>query len=224
MFTLSEQFLKVYPKAHAGLLVIKNVENPAVNPQLEKCKRELEQELRDRFSKLDPHSVDKAAPLPAYSAYYKKFDKTYHVAGQLKSIIYKDKPIPSVAALVEAMFIAELKNGMLTAGHDLDKLELPMTLDIATGAEQFITMRGDTQALKAGDMFISDTQGVLSAVIYGPDQRTQINSETRNAVFTVYAPEGVAVDDLENHLADIRDLVELFSPDALVDTFEIFGS
>ncbi len=58
-------------------------------------------------------------PLPAYASYYRAFDKTYHVLGQLKSVAVKGKAIPSVAALVEAMFIAELHNGLLTAGHDL---------------------------------------------------------------------------------------------------------
>lgn len=44
---------------------------------------------------------------------------------------------PSVAALVEAMFIAELKNLLLTAGHDLDAVELPLKLDIARGGERY---------------------------------------------------------------------------------------
>jgi hypothetical protein len=43
-----------------------------------------------------------------------------------------------VAALVEAMFIAEVKNMLLTAGHDLDAVQLPITLDVSKGDGRYI--------------------------------------------------------------------------------------
>jgi hypothetical protein len=38
---------------------------------------------------------------------------------------------------------------------------------------------------------ISDGIGIISNIIYGPDQRTQITANTHNAIFTVYAPDGI---------------------------------
>lgn len=61
--------------------------------------------------------------------------------GQLESIL-KGKGIPSVQHLVEAMFMAELKNAILTAGHDLDKLSLPLRAQVCSGAESFVAMGG----------------------------------------------------------------------------------
>ena len=75
--------------------------------------------VRDRPALLS-HPV-----LQAYDAYYRQFKKTYHVQLQLESILFKGKSIPSVAALVEAMFMAEMNDLLLTAGHDLDALHLP---------------------------------------------------------------------------------------------------
>ena len=60
----------------------------------------------------------------------------------------KGKSLPNVAALVEAMFVAELKNMLLTAGHDADKLDGDLTLDIANGAETYQLMSGVDQTLK----------------------------------------------------------------------------
>ena len=223
MINVIENFLTTYPSAHIGIMVMRDVENLAAHPALEACKQELETELRLRFTDKEPRILENTRPLPAYTAYYKRFDKTYHVLGQLKSIIYKNKPIPSVASLVESMFIAELKNGLLTAGHDLDRVEGAISLKVSIGEEHYIVMRGEDQQLKKGDLYITDVQGILSAIIYGPDQRTQITPETKNVLFTVYAPDGISDEEVERHLLDICDLVQLATPAARVEMLEVIG-
>jgi hypothetical protein len=42
--------------------------------------------------------------------------------------------------------------------------------------------------------------GIISAVIYGPDERTRLVAGTRRALFTTYAPWGVSLDQLDHHL------------------------
>jgi DNA/RNA-binding domain of Phe-tRNA-synthetase-like protein len=128
-----------------------------------------------------------------------------------------------VSALVEAMFMAEMKNMLLTAGHDLDILHLPLTLDISKGTESYTLPRGVDQVLKPGDMMICDGKGIISSIIYGPDQRTQITHETRNAVFTVYAPAGIDEQTVAQHLQDIQKYVMVISPQAQVEMLEVYG-
>jgi DNA/RNA-binding domain of Phe-tRNA-synthetase-like protein len=128
-----------------------------------------------------------------------------------------------VAALVESMFMAEMQDLLLTAGHDLDVLQLPLRLDIATGSETYTLLRGEEQVLKPGDMLISDQAGVISSIVYGPDRRTQITPETRNAVFTVYAPPGIAEQTVMEHLEHIRDNVLVFAPQAGVELLKVYG-
>ena len=134
---------------------------------------------------------------------------------QLESVIFKGKSIPSVTPLVEAMFMAELKNGLLTAGHDLGQVQGTLTLDAANGEETYVLINGKEQTLKVQDMFLRDDVSVLSSIIYGPDQRTRIAPETKHAVFTVYAPTGIARKAVEQHLEDIYSYVRLAAPQAL---------
>jgi len=70
---------------------------------------------------------------------------------------------------------------------DLDGVEAPVRLDVSTGSERYVMLNGQEQELKPGDMFVADEQGVISDVIYGPDQRTRITTTTRRALFVVYA-------------------------------------
>ena len=120
--------------------------------------------------------------------------------------------------------MAEVKNMLLTAGHDLDTLQLPLTLDVTKGTERYTVMRGEEQVVKAGDMMISDQAGIISDIIYGPDQRTQITAGTRNVVFTVYAPAGIEEQSVVQHLQDMRDYVLLTVPQAQVELLEVFGT
>src|SRR5512134_3202057 len=150
MFAITSAWRSAYPTAHAGVLVLRSVANPARHPGLQSRKAELEQQLRAEFSGQDRATIASHPVLRAYSDYYRRFKKTYHIQLQLESIVLKGKSIPSVAALVESMFMAEMQDLLLTAGHDLDVVQLPLVLDVAKGTEKYILLRGDEQILKSG--------------------------------------------------------------------------
>ena len=212
MFEVTSLWKSIFPSAHVGTLVMGDVINPAQNPELEQRKIELEERIRSQFSGQDRAALSNHPVLQAYHNYYKRFKKSYHVQLQLESIAWKGKSIPSVSALVEAMFMAEMKNMLLTAGHDLDSVQLPLTLDVSNGTEQYTVLRGEEQVLKPEDMLIRDQTGVISSIIYGPDRRTQITADTQNVLYIVYVPARIEVQAIENHLQDIRDFVLVVAP------------
>lgn len=222
MFSVSEEWKVTYPGAAVGVLAIGNVTNPESHPGLDHLKEEVEGQIRASFASTE--ALRSQPRLQAYRAYYKRFKKTYHVQMQIESIAFKGKSIPRVAALVEAMFVAELKDQLLTAGHDLDVVEPPVRLDVALGTEQYVRINRQEQQLKAGDMFIADAQGVLSTVIYGPDSRTQIVPGTRRALFTAYAPPGIGEEAVRQHLQNLADNIRLFAPQAEIEFLQVYGT
>lgn len=222
MFEITSTTKSTYPGAHAGVLVMKNVSNPPQCAALDIQKEALESQIREKFLGKDRTAILTLPVIQAYDAYYKTFNKTYHVQLQVESIAFKGKHIPNVAALVEAMFMAEVKNMLLTAGHDLDVLLLPVTLDVAKGDEQYTLLRNQPQTLKAGDMYMADKKSVISSIIYGPDLRTPISDKTRNAMFTIYAPPGIDPSAVEQHLMDIQKNVLMVAPEAITDLLKVF--
>lgn len=213
MLILTENWRHQHDGASMGVLIVENAQCTGLSESLEAQRRQVEADLRVAFASKE--ELDASVVLEAYGQYYKRFKKTYHVRQQLESVIFKGKSIPAVTPLVEAMFMAELKNGLLTAGHDLGQLQGTLTLDSASGEEAYVLINGKEQTLKVQDMFLRDEAGVLSSIIYGPDQRTRIVSETKNAVFTVYAPTGISQEIVEQHLEDIYSYVRLAAPQAL---------
>ncbi len=222
MFTVSDDWRQTYPGAHFGILVIKNVCNPPQHPGLDNAKRELEADLRALFK--DRSELKLLEPIRAYRQYYKQFNKTYHVLQQLDSVIFKSKPIPTVSALVESMFIEELRNSLLTAGHDLDLVEEPITLDVAVGHEDYTRLNGQNQIVKPKDMIIRDSKGIISSLIYGPDQRTRITHSTKNVLFTVYGVPGIGERPVTQHLQGIEANVRIFAPLASTDILKVYAA
>lgn len=214
MVKVSDGWRAAFPGAHLGVLAMEGVANPERDASLEACKRSIEEELRAAYGGLDKAGLRGLGPMRAYEEYYRRRDKTYHVLAQLESVAVKGKPIPSVAALVEAMFMAELKHMLLTAGHDADAIDGPATLMVSAGGERYTGIRGREETLKAGDMMIADNAGVISSVLYGPDARTKLKPGTRRALFTVYAPAGIGPEAVQAHLADMAAFVMLAAPEA----------
>ncbi len=198
-----------------GLLAIRGAPNVPDNPELKKAKKVLEEELRVRYAGMDRKALREEPVLAAYDAFYRRFRKSYHVQLQLESVVIKGKPIFSPSALVTCMFMAELKTGMLTAAHDFDSLDLPLTAEIATGEETYQQLNGTKKQLKAGDLYIRDQQGILSSVIYGPDHRTQIRPDTVNSLFTTYGTPGISASQIEAQLEILEGYIKLFAPKAV---------
>jgi DNA/RNA-binding domain of Phe-tRNA-synthetase-like protein len=222
MLIVSDAWETTFPGAVVGTLVMGNVTHPESHVALDQRKQELESQLRSRFAEGGRAAIKALPVIQAYDAYYARFKKTYHIQLQLESVALKGKSVPRVAALVEAMFMAELKNLLLTAGHDLAAVQLPVRLDVSTGNERYVLLNGQEQVLRPGDMMVADAQGVISDVIYGPDQRTRITSSTRRVFFVVYAPPGIGEQSVHQHLQDIQANITLVAPEAKVESLEVY--
>jgi DNA/RNA-binding domain of Phe-tRNA-synthetase-like protein len=222
MLAISDDWKKAYPGAHVGILVMSGVSNPDSHQALDLEMKQLEEDLRTLFK--HPEDLKVMDPIKSYQAYYKRFKKTYHVQQQLESVVFKGKSIPRVAALVEAMFMEELRNMLLTSGHDLDTIEMPLKLDTSKGGEKYVRIGVREQELKPGDMIISDSRAVISSVVYGPDERTRIVSGSRNALFVTYGVPGIGELAVRQHLEGIAANVRLITPDCAVESLKVYAA
>lgn len=214
MITASADWKANFPETCFGILVMEGIDNAKGNSGIEERKSSLEENLRKRHSGKSRKQIGQEAPFGAYERYFRRFGQGYPVLHQVETVALKGKPIFSPSPLVAAMFMAELGNGLLTAGHDMDKVSLPLILDISKGGETYQAMGGKERKLLQGDMFLSDRTGILSSVLYGPEDRSPITEETSRALFTVYGAPSLAAKELHAHLEEIEELVHILSPAA----------
>jgi DNA/RNA-binding domain of Phe-tRNA-synthetase-like protein len=215
--TFTDAWHAAFPGGSIGLLALHALTNPASHPALDTAKAELEAQLRERYAGYTRPDLRALPVLHVYDRYYRRYNKTYHVQLQLESVALKGKPIGSVATLVEAMFMGELRHHLLTAVHDLATIAAPLTVDVARDPLPYTLANGRDGQLQPGDMYMADADGVICSIIYGQDARTRVTPETTSALFVVYAPPGIEPTLIDQHFSDITAWVRLVDPAASVD-------
>jgi DNA/RNA-binding domain of Phe-tRNA-synthetase-like protein len=223
-FKINANWREAFPGAHIGILLVGNVDNSKGSSALDDKKRQVVTSMREKYAGYDRKALVALPVLSAYKNYYKTFRKTYHVQLQLESILFKGKSLPTVTPLVDANFAAEMETMLLTAGHDGDRLEWPVTIGVSEGNETFARLGAHQQQLKANDMMMSDRRGVVCTVIYGQDQRTPISHETKRVLYVTYAPAGITRETVERHLEKIKSNILLFAPEARVEYQAVQGA
>jgi DNA/RNA-binding domain of Phe-tRNA-synthetase-like protein len=222
LITFNPVIKEVYPDAKVGMLVIEGVDNKAGMAALDGPKATVQAELRAKFKGISRNELDQMTVLKEYGEYYRNFGKTYHVRLQLESVV-GGKDIPMISPLVTSMFLAEMKNQILTAGHDLDLLDLPLDVSVGLGSEEYLMMSGQEQVIRAEDLFIADRLGVISSIIYGPDKRTKITAKTSRVVYTTYMPGGIGEEAAMAHLEDLAGYVQMVDAGARVELLDVIG-
>lgn len=213
----TDAWRQAHPGAIIGLLELSGLDNTRASPNLDERKRAAEADLRQRYTAFSRQDFLALPVMAAYEQYYRRFDKTYHVLLQVESIVLKGKRLPSVSPLVDANFLAEVETLVLTAGHDADKLQGAIGIDVSRDGDRMTQMNGVAKAIRAGDMIMRDTGGVSCSILYGQDNRSPMSPQTTHALYVAYAPVGVPAQAVAAQLAKIEEHIRLFSPHALVE-------
>jgi DNA/RNA-binding domain of Phe-tRNA-synthetase-like protein len=203
---VSDAWRESFPGSRVGVLFVENLTNEPATAALQERAHEIEARLRERFASADRATLTALPAIQAYQRHYRAFGQTYHVLRQLESVALKGKQLASPSGLVLAMFAAEL------------------VVDRSTAEERFVGLGEREHVVREGDMLIRDQDGIISAVVYGPDHRTRVVDGTRSVLFTTYAPEGIAAEDVLRHLDRLADLTRVAAPSAAVRLRALYPS
>ncbi|HEY9074972.1 MAG TPA: hypothetical protein VIO61_00410 [Anaerolineaceae bacterium] len=215
--TATDEWRSAHPGAIIGLLELAGIDNTQPCPALDAHKRAAETNLRARYQGFTRQDFLALPVMAAYEQYYRRFDKTYHVLLQVESIVLKGKSLPTVSPLVDASFIAEVDTLALTAGHDVEKLLSPISIDISRPGDQITQLNGVSKPIRAGDMVMRDAGGISCTILYGQDNRSPISPSTRHVLYVTYAPPGVTPEQIEAQFSRIETYVRLFAPSLVVE-------
>lgn len=214
MINLTDDWRSAFPGTCYGLLAMEGVDNRQESRIFAERKMAVVKELRSRHEGKTRKEISLEHPFEAYGRYFRRFGQRYPVLHQLETVALKGKGIVSPSPLVAVMYTMELKNGFLTAVHDLDRISLPMIVDVSEGGEPYTDLWGKDRALRAGDMFLSDQGGILSSILYGPDGGSAVTPETSRAVFAVYGVPTLGAGEVTAHLEEVEEAVILLCPEA----------
>ncbi|MFX0184267.1 MAG: phenylalanine--tRNA ligase beta subunit-related protein [Candidatus Hodarchaeota archaeon] len=194
---LTQNLKKKYPSSIFGSLIIRRIQNKKKDETLEEQKRDLERKIRNEYEEVDRDNM-----ISYYNTYFKIWSKTYPIEYQINTIKSGGK-FPQVSVLVDSMFISELKNQILTSGHDLDEIQGDLYFDVSGGGERYLKINGQEQKLKQNDVILKDREGILASILYGPARRTSITPKTKNVLYFAWCPYAMDKDIIKGHLNEI---------------------
>ncbi|ARE89760.1 hypothetical protein [Clostridium formicaceticum] len=221
MFTIDKSISTAYPGTKMGILVMKEVSCPGSYEEWDTA--EFLDELQHRYGHFNRQELKERNPINTYVAYYKKFGQSYHLLAQLESVLKGKKSLNTKSGVLRAMFFSELESMLLTAGHDLSKLRLPLQLKIATGTEVYQSICGKEVTTVNGDMMLCDSSSTISSILRGPDYNSRITSATMEFLFSIYAPPFVDGNYIKVNLEKLEKRIGAFAPFSRTELLQVFS-
>jgi DNA/RNA-binding domain of Phe-tRNA-synthetase-like protein len=211
--TLTPAFCSAYPDGIFGVLIARGCANRPQTLAIAAVKWGVEGRLRERFP---GETIDTDPVARAYAQYFRRYGGRYPVVHQAKTVL-AGRSIESTSALVAAMFTAELDSLVLTSGHDLRALRIPLVVDVAVAGDAYTTLSGKDRMLRAGDMIVRDAEGIIAFLAYGPDDRTRLRPDTDAALFGAWCPVGIDPMIVEAHLERLAAVLRQEWPASIVE-------
>lgn len=221
MFSIDQSIRAAYPDTKMGILVMSDVSYSGSFKEGEIAA--VIDGLQQKYGHLNKKGLKELHPINTYVAYYKKFGSSYHLLSQLESVLKGNKSLNSQSGLLQAMFLSELDGMLLTAGHDLSKLKLPLNLKSANGTEVYQSIAGREVTAVQGDMMLYDQSGAISSILRGPDYKSRITETTTEILFSIYAPPSIEVNRIEQNLRDLENRIKSFLPFSKTELLQVFN-
>ncbi|MFH1391247.1 MAG: lysine--tRNA ligase [Candidatus Diapherotrites archaeon] len=210
-FEVSEKVKENFPNLRLGILVLKNIANAKQSPEISKLLRKKESELRKDIEGKELSSVENLKLWrEAYSSFGGKPKKYKPSVEALVKRVVKGEELPSINLLVDIYNYISIKYLLPAGGDDLDKIEGKVSLDYATGKENFLMIgSNENDAPKEGEIVYKDSKEVLCRRWNWREcDKTKLTEETKNAV--IYIESLSSADDLDKALAELAELVEKY--------------
>lgn len=221
MFEFDESVHIAFPGAKMGFLIMRAVSNASSNDGGKEA--EIITELKQKYGQLNRKELKMLDPIQAYVTYYKKFGYSYPVLAQLESVLQDKKSSNTESSLLQVMFLWELSSMLLTAGHDLSRLMLPLRLKAAIGSENYQCISEKETFAVNGDLMLCDRSGPISSILRGPDFKSRITASTKDVLFSVYAPPGIGADYILSNLQKLENNILEFSPSSTTEMLRVFS-
>lgn len=218
----SAETLRKYPEMIFSLMRADQIEAEPERAAWEDLKQRETRAFRAAWPVYERKTALNDPVLSGYADYFRQYKKTYPVLLQMESVLLKGREIKALTAAVEAMFLAEVKHGLLVAGHDADRLSGELVLDLARGGEILTVISGQERILKADDVFLSSGGHILSSVLEGQDYQTRLTENSASAIYCVYGFGGVGLKRMKDFFRDLESYLKTAWPRADIKAPEIF--
>lgn len=215
IFKISRDIAFKYPDLKIAVLVGMHVKVNPVNEELEKLKRKIEVEIRNKFT---PETLIEHPFIAAWRDTYRSFGvkpKKYNPAAEalVRRILHGER-IPTINTLVDSYLLTEAKYFLPIGGYDLDKISGNIYLRYSPGKEKFVPL-GHPQEIEETnpqEIVHSDDIKILTRKWNFKDcDQAKITLETSKvALFMEAADKRIPIEALESAIKRLQQLISTY--------------
>jgi DNA/RNA-binding domain of Phe-tRNA-synthetase-like protein len=195
----------------AGALACRNLQVTPANPTLRtEIAREAER-IRERFA--SPAAVRSDPAVVAFQAILRNVRinprKDQPSLERLLLSALKRGDLPAINSLVDAYNLISVRSGLSLGAHDLDRIRLPVSLRLLTGAESFTPLGRDVPVpVVAGEFGYVDAAGrVLCRLDVLQAEFSKVTTATTNALLIIEGTADHPPDAFRTAFAEVQELI-----------------
>jgi DNA/RNA-binding domain of Phe-tRNA-synthetase-like protein len=223
---ISPAVLERFPHYQGIVIYARNLENRASDEFSAQLLSEAEAQARAMFGdgKASEHSHI-AAWREAFQAFGVKPNKMLNSAEALISRVLKGGELPRINWLADVYNAISVRHVLPIGGEDLDKAIGAQQLEIATGTEDFDTMKDGAPVAEhpqPGEVVWRDDAGVTCrAWNWRQCVRTRLTENTKNAYFVLDSLSPFSHEELNAAAHELEGHLKQLSPNCSLERFEI---
>jgi DNA/RNA-binding domain of Phe-tRNA-synthetase-like protein len=180
-----------------GLVVLEGLEPEALAAAADAARETFPERLAE-------HLDTARRRVDAFAGHFAAHGHRCPLPGQLDRAARKG--LPKILPLVDALLACEMTTGLLMGVQDWSAVRGELVYGACETQESFEGMRGPVTC-SPGEPVLQDGEGVIASYFQGPDRRTRVSPETRDAVFFVFTAPGLGAEDVEAGVAAVEALL-----------------
>ncbi len=209
-FKIDKKIFEDFNNPVIGVIIARNIDNLANNPEISKLLREAEADVRKKMSGVDIPTHPHIAPWrEAYRKFGSKPNEFRSSPEALTRIVLRGSEIRSISPLVDLYNLISIKYIIPVGAEDLDKMEGDLELTFATGSEKYIPLgEKENNPPDKGEIIYEDDAGVICRRWnWREGDRTKITPETKNAVVVI---ESIASIPIEGAVEELNSFIKKY--------------
>ncbi len=193
-FSISQAYQAAYPGVAFGLTLISDCKPLTESAGFAQYKHGTLRKMRKRET-----LAGISQRINIYDQFFQGFGFECPLPQHLKRTI--NSGFPAYNLMVDAHFMAEMCAGILVAVTDFDRIQGPLSLDVARQGETCAGMGGRTFITKEKEIVLRDEKEIICVLCQGADEKTKVKDATRNVLFYAYAVPGIDASYLQEGLS-----------------------
>lgn len=211
---INQQVIKQYPDVVLGVLVVRDLDNSGIDPEILEMLRSAENKAIDSLGDMPVTEHPHIAPWrEAYKLFGAKPKKYPSSIENLIRRISKGEQIRHINKLVDIYNIASLTHVVPVGGEDLDKISGNVELTIASENEKPVKLLGEAEERSPypKEVIYKDDLGTICRRWNWKEaDRTKLTQDTKNAVLVIEGLPPVGKETVSAALEQLKELIQKY--------------